>query len=169
MLTGVRSFLAGQSSVEGVATTTTNTSTKHGATSDNETKIEPPHINPTVFLNVLHATLQAKSAQELTTRLQAAADDTQNNNLPEERNDPFFSKEDYDLMMGSGEDDDDEVESEEDGASLDEDEDDDVNMVDLMSAMDDELQASTSARQLDGDNLDEDDDDGAANRNIATG
>jgi len=105
MLTDVQSFMAGQSSVEGVATT------KHEQPSSSTT--DAIAIDPTVFLNILHATLQAPTAQALTERLQPAASD-----------DPFFSQEDYNLMRADDDDDD---------------ESNDEQIVELMQAMDEEL------------------------------
>lgn len=72
VLEGFQSFMASQSGVEGI--------------SSQKTERSPVHINPTVFLNMLHAVLKAESAEEL-------------NFAPaEEAQDPFFSAEDYEMM-----------------------------------------------------------------------
>jgi hypothetical protein len=77
MLDGVHTFLRGASGVEGVT---------HDYSGDFSSI--PLSINPTDFLNLLHATLKAESADDIV--------------IPDrnyvETNDPFFSPDDYDLM-----------------------------------------------------------------------
>jgi hypothetical protein len=135
MLHGVQAFLKGQSSVEGVDTSNTAFHDAANAVSDNDTK----PINLTVVVNMLHAALRAKSADELATLLYGSDDHSQP--------DPFFSDEDYNLMMP--------IESdEEEDARLDnkvhreEPHDTDSSEIDTiqsaMQAMDAELQASAS-------------------------
>ena len=83
--------------------------------------IDPVQIDPTVFLNILHTVLKADSAQDL---------------LFPPAEDPFFSREDYELMEPADSD------SEDDSG--------DENLTELMEAMDQELKVSADmSREVD--------------------
>jgi SGT1 protein len=149
MLHGVQAFLKGQSSVEGVDTSSTAFVDSDDAVFNDETK----PINLTVVVNMLHAALQAKSADELATLLYGSEGHSQQ--------DPFFSDEDYNLMMPS---DSDEEDSEHLGNNEGGEEPHDiengeiVTIQSVMQAMDAELQASACmSRTWDTPNDDDDD------------
>jgi hypothetical protein len=112
MLDDVHAFFKGASSIEGV-------------THDKDDNFT---INPTAFMNILHATLKAETTDDLSFLDQTDA---------QQNNDPYFSLEDYDLAE----------DDEEDSHSNENDQD----MVDVMQAMDLELVGSVSmSRTLDG-------------------
>jgi hypothetical protein len=113
VLESFQSFMTSKSGVEGISSRV-----------DDEPERRPIQINPTVFLNMMHTVLQAKSADEI-------------DFVPaSEQQDPFFSQEDYEMM-----------EPEDDGET-------DGALMNLMKAMDQELQQSTAtSRVADRDNL----------------
>ena len=114
MLGAVKTFLEGSSGVEGV-------SHDHQPSAESTSR---PTINPTVFLNLLRATLQAGSVDEMASILMSEKTAS--------TVDPFFSAEDYDLM-----------EPTEDGQV--------DSLFELMQAMDLELQEQSSlSRAFDG-------------------
>jgi hypothetical protein len=135
MLHGVQAFLKSQSSVEGVDTSSTAFVDSDNAVFDDKTK----PFNLTVVVNMLHAALRAKSADELATLLYGSEDHSQQ--------DPFFSDEDYNLMMPS---DSDEEDGEHLSNNVDREESHDiengeiVTIQSVMQAMDAELQASAA-------------------------
>jgi len=119
MIGGVRSFMKGQSTVEGV---------------ESVQRASVNRINPTVFLNILHSTLKAETAQELV----FPAGDALLAARPISA-DPFFSEDDYATMDSDSDSD------EGDGNRT------DKEMKDLMAAMDEELKGAPSvSRNLDG-------------------
>jgi hypothetical protein len=111
VLGGFQSFMTGQSGVDGISSHTAS-------------KRRPIEINPTVFLNILHTVLQAKSPEDISFAPVV------------EEQDPFFSQEDYDCMEPEDDDDDD-------------DDDKDNDLVNLMAAMDQELQSAATSRGVD--------------------
>jgi hypothetical protein len=117
VLGGFQSFMTGKSGVDGISSQTTTSSERH-----------PTQINPTVFLNILHTVLQAKSPEDISFAPAV------------EEQDPFFSQEDYDCM--DPEDDDDDKEGDED-----------IDMTNLMQAMDQELQSAATSRDIDRTNV----------------
>jgi hypothetical protein len=130
MLHDVQSFMAGTSTIDGVETK------KHITANNNKSII----INSTVFMNLLYTSLQSKSANELTSKLNVSLPST---NL---RNDPFFSKEDYTLMDPS---DDEEEQDDNDDNDCEIDEQ-NAKIQDLMNEMDHELrQKSSTSRTWD--------------------
>jgi hypothetical protein len=111
MVQGVQTFLTGQSSLlEGVVTSSR-------ATTD-----EGIVINPTIFLNLLHATLRVNTAVEL-------------QSLFESTKDPFFSSKDYELLDPNRDDSDDEEGEQAHN-----------EMRQVMEAMDEEIQRDTFTR-----------------------
>jgi hypothetical protein len=118
VLGGFQSFMTGKSGVDGISSQTTTSEQR------------PTQINPTVFLNILHTVLQAKSPEDISF---APA---------EEEQDAFFSQEDYDCMDPEDEDDDKEG-------------DEDIDMTNLMQAMDQELQSAATSRDIDRTNVPE--------------
>jgi hypothetical protein len=116
VLGGFQSFMTGKSGVDGISSQTTSSERR------------PTQINPTVFLNILHTVLQAKSPEDISFAPAV------------EEQDPFFSQEDYDCM--DPEDDDDDKEGDED-----------IDMTNLMQAMDQELQSAATSRDIDRTNV----------------
>jgi hypothetical protein len=117
LMSGVESFIDGTSTINGVET---NNKPLH----DNSAPIV---VDPTLFMNILHTALKAKSGQELSDKLSDIK--LNHNNV----NDPFFSEDDYLLMDPSNDDESD------DGVNADI-----MNMEDVMNAMDAELQEGLS-------------------------
>jgi hypothetical protein len=133
LMSGVESFIDGTSTISGVE--------------PNEKPLfddsAPIVVDPTLFMNILHTALKAKSAQELSDKLSDIK--LNHNNV----NDPFFSEDDYLLMDPSNDDESD------DGVDADT-----INMEDVMNAMDAELQEGLSTSRawdnVTGNNCDDD-------------
>jgi SGT1 protein len=122
VLNSVQTFMTGSSAVEGVDTSKRSAAV-HASIP----------IDSTVFMNILNASLQSKSAEELSDYLNPSRQSIR-------VNDPFFSKEDYTMMEQSESDiDDDDCDIENDSRDL----------TDLMNAMDEELRTSAACRELD--------------------
>jgi hypothetical protein len=113
--------MTGKSGVEGI--------------SSKPTERRPIQINPTVFLNILHTVLQAKTPEDIQISFAPAA--------VEEEQDPFFSKEDYECMEPEDDEDDDN------------DNDMDNDLVNLMKEMDQELESAATSRGVDRENVPE--------------
>ena len=119
----MQTFMTGLSTLEGVETKTTAADS-----------VATP-IDSTLFINILHTSLQSKSAQELSDHIYHFR-----RSVP--LDDRFFSKEDYTLMEPSDSDyDEDDCDTQNYSN--------DLNLEDLMNAMDEELRKSTSCRGLD--------------------
>ena len=121
MLEGFQDFVKEKSTYEGVSNDTAG-SKENAQAQDQSNEID---LNPRVFLNLLRATLQAQSGEEVAEMLRQKSD-----------GDDYFAPEDYD--MGDEEDSDDGLSPEGDPLSM-----------ELMGAMDRELATKTNSRSKD--------------------
>jgi SGT1 protein len=96
---------------------------------------DPVHINPTVFLNMLHTVLKTEDASELRKKLELGMVSSSSKHRVASQSplihDPFFTEADYELMEPSASDDSGDVSD--DGGQLDHD------ILDVMNVMDSEL------------------------------
>jgi hypothetical protein len=139
---GFHSFVANKSSADGVEPTCqSQTKSEMEICDDSKLKCDevnrPARIDPTVFLNMLHAVLKADDVDDLVHILDS------NSTSSRDVNDPYFSRSDYDLMDASSN-------SSADDSSQDDDVDEGFH--EMMAAMDHELTCRrTSSRNFDGD------------------
>jgi len=146
MLNGFETFMVDKSGVEGVShnniedpsaeITVAGEGNRNTAANSCPMKSQARvSVNPRVFLHLLKTTLDPSTPPD-------AINFSVNNS---KNDDGFFSKDDYELMLPMGEDDNDDEDDDEDKLPM------DTDVLELMSAMDSELQGTSAFSGTDGD------------------